>query len=214
MEHSIIRTDAIQTSLSRCLIEHRASRAAVLGATLAFGSCTLAGCGDGGDVAKMPLLGAVSVPVRDEAIEEEPVLEIDAEEGRVATVSASPGFTPDPMTYAGTSRGNAIDAHELDDRCRGWLAAEPELVLTADRPFSELALMVASSADTSLYVLGPDDGEARCADDEDGHSPLVRELFEPGVYRVWVGTADPDETTSFVIALSELEETRPSTLTH
>lgn len=204
-------------SLAGLCVDHGVGRAAVLGATIAFGSCALVGCGDDADHAsKPPVLSAAAALSQDDEVEREeepPTLSVDAEEGRVGTFDASPGFTPDPMTHPGTTAGGPIDASHEDERCHGWLAPEPDYVITADRAFAELALMVGSSEDTTLYVLGPDH-EARCADDEEGHDPVIRGAFDPGVYRVWVGTRTPGREAPYVLALSELDDTAPSQLAH
>lgn len=214
MEDSSLRIATIEPPSFPLAVERRAGRAVVLGATIAFGSCTLAACGDGADYSpKMPLLAAASLPAHEDEVDEVETLALDAQEGSVATLEASPGFTPDPLTHAGTTRETSIEASDVDERCAGWLAAEPDYVLTADRPFSELAVMVASAEDATLFIVGPD-GEARCGDDEDGANPIVRGLFVPGTHRVWVGAPAPDVTVSYVLALSELDDTLPSRLVH
>src|SRR5690606_10267565 len=163
----------------------RGGRAVVLGAAVAIGSCSLAGCGDASDQEpKVPALAAATVMEEDveEVVAEPPPaeleLELEAEEGRVDTLAAAPGLTPDPLTHRGTTTAGSIDAHLEDDRCRGWLAPTPDFVFDAQRPFAELAVMVASEADTTLFIIGPD-GEPRCSDDEDGTQPVVRGLFGP-----------------------------------
>lgn len=215
MEHSNVYLSPIESRYTPCRSERRAGRAVVLGATIAFGSCTLAACADGADHAeKVPLLAATaSLPSEQEEIEDEPTLALDADEGSVATLQASPGFTPDPLTHDGTTAPTSLAANEVDERCEGWLAPEPDFVLTADRPFSELALMAASRDDVTLFIMGPD-GEARCADDDEGTNPIVRGLFGPGTYRVWVGTAEREAEVPYVLALSELDDTVPSRLLH
>ena len=203
----------------------RAGRAVVLGAAVAIGSCSLAACGEANDheTHNVPVLAATAHDADDEGeigaapLEEEEddgdVLSLEAVEGRVDTFVTSPGFTPDPLTHQGTTSGGAIDGHAEDDRCHGWLAPEPDFVFTARRPFAELAVMVASEEDTTLFVIGPD-GEPRCGDDEDGEQPVVRGLFAEGTHRIWVGTAAPNVSARYVLALSELEDSRPSRLLH
>jgi hypothetical protein len=200
-------------------VPRRASRAVVLGAAVAIGS-SLAACGDTSerDVPSVPVLAAsISHDADHEselvAVDEEETLSLDADEGRLETFEASPGFTPDPLIHEGTTAGGPIDGHDEDDRCHGWLAPEPDFVFTAHRPFAELAVMVASEEDTTLFVVGPD-GEPRCGDDDDGVQPMVRGLFTEGTHRVWVGTSAPDVTAHYLLALSELEESRPSRLLH
>ncbi len=204
-------------------VPRRAGRAVVLGAAVAIGSCSLAACGDTSatETQNVPVLAAsahdanepieIDAPPPDE--EDEDVLSLQAEEGRIDSVVMSPGFAPDPLTREGTTSGGVIDGQYEGERCRGWLAPQPDLVFTARRPFAELAVMVASEEDTTLFVVGPD-GEPRCGDDEDGKQPVVRGLFAQGTHRVWVGTAAPEVTASYVLALSELEESRPSRLLH
>lgn len=215
MEQALTPPPCVSTFSIACLrVDHRA---AVLGATLAFGTCTLTACGE--DVDHTPEIAPVvsTAPVEHEEaaprIEEPPSLDYDAEEGRVGTFEASPGFTPDPMTHPGTTAPGVIDAQEEDEHCHGWLAAEPDYVFTATRSFAELALMAASRADTTLFVVDPD-GRTRCGDDDEGRDPLIRAPFAPGVYRVWVGTRERDTEAPYVLALSELDETSPAELAH
>ncbi len=193
-------------------------RAVVLGATLALGTCSLAACGDDADSGPpVPALAAATSPAEIDPPapepEPEPALDYDAEEGRVGTFSAGPGFTPDPLTHPGTTAPGVIDAHLDDERCHGWLAPQPDYVFTATRSFAELTMMVASREDTTLYVVDPD-GELRCADDDEGADPIIRARFTPGVYRVWVGTRAQNVEAPYLLALSELEETSPSQLAH
>jgi hypothetical protein len=204
--------------LASCRFESRTGRAVVLGATIAFGSCTLAGCDDARLGPKVPTMAATMVPelemdeeAEPDELEPEPTMLTDADEGRLGQFQTSPGFTPDPFTRRGTTAGGPLDASAFDERCEGWVSESPDYVFTAQRPFAELALMVASSEDTTLVVIGPD-GEARCADDEDGPHPVVRGSFAPGVHRVWVGTRSREASAPFLLALSELDDTSPSSL--
>jgi hypothetical protein len=186
------------------------SRAMVIGATLAFGTCALACSEDPStNVREVAHRSAIAQPPPPEPT----TVALDAARGRNGTIAASPGFTPDPLVRPGTTAGGPLAANEQDERCRGFVSAEPDYVLDADRPFAELALMVSSREDTTLFVVGPD-GEARCADDDDGAHPVLRTAFAAGRYRVWVGTRNRNVEAPYVLALSELADSRPSTLTH
>lgn len=201
--------------------------AMVLGATLALGGCSLGGCAEEPDLEpQMPALeGSSSSSDEPEAeaevggedeVEEEAgptTPDLEAEEGRVGDLEATPGFVPDPLTQVGRTAGGPLDAHALDDRCTGWIAAQPDVILRTPRPFAELSVMVASAEDTSLMVVGPD-GERRCGDDQDGAHPIVRGLFGAGEHRIWVGTARRGASAAFSLALSELESSTPSSLLH
>ncbi len=206
------------TRIERCRAA-RKGKAMVLGATLALGGygiggCALAGCDDPvvHDV-KMPSLATTTAAEAAGAPEE--VIEPDllSDEARLAELDVSPGFIPDPTVRTGETAGGPVDLDAYDERCDGWAAEAPDLVLDAARPFAELAILVASHADTTLMVVGPD-GEPRCADDIDGAHPVIRQSFLPGRYRVWVGTREPETRAGYVIALSELDDVQPSALLH
>lgn len=187
--------------------------AVVLGATLALGGCSLASCDGGMDVDKMPSLASSARPSEDATDDASLDPDIDAEEGRLGTVSVGPGFTPDPLVREGTTAGGPIDASRFDARCDGWIASEPDAIVESSRPFAELSVMVASSVDTTLVIVGPD-GNPRCVDDAQGTHPVVRRDFATGLHRVWVGTQERGARASFFLALSELDDADPSALIH
>lgn len=180
----------------------------VLGATIAIGSCTLAACDDPPQPPPIEPIAATQPVVEEDEPDE--VL-FDAEAGRLGTLDASPGFTPDPMTRQGTLAGGPFDASEIDDGCAGWIDAEPDYVLEARRPFAELAVMSASRSETTLVIVGPD-GDVRCGGE--GEHALVRGVFEVGIHRVWIGAQERGANAPYVMAISELDDTVPSSLLH
>lgn len=183
----------------------------VLGATLALGGCSVSGCSDDVDLEpKMPPLARPAPAEPEEALE---LPDVDAEAGRMGTLEVAPGFVPDPVTQVGTTAGGPVDAHEFDDRCDGWMAAQPDVILHTPRPIAELSVMVASAQDTTLMVVGPDH-EPRCGDDEDGAHPIVRGPFAAGEHRVWVGTRARGASVAYSLAVSELDDSMPSSLLH
>lgn len=195
-------------------------RAIALGATIAFGSCGLAACaGDTVDEMKMPALGGIAPELVDEPepdamampVPEGPDLE--AHEAVLGSLDLAPGFTPDPTTQSGQTRGGPFDARMHDERCEGWIARQPDALLRARRPFAELAIMAAARTEITLMIVGPD-GEARCASGRGDARPVLRAPFDRGVHRVWVGTRRRGEEARFVLALTELEATDPATLLH
>ncbi|MCA9605500.1 MAG: hypothetical protein KC619_07885 [Myxococcales bacterium] len=187
----------------------RTPRALALGASLAFGTCQLAACDHAPPEPPHPLASvATTTP---EVPEEEPVrLDLEAEQAEI-DVTTSPGFTPDPRTFAGTSAGGPVDLHDEDERCHGWVARMPDAIVRTPRPFAELVVMAASAEDLTLAVAG-EDGVLRCGDDQDGTHPIVRGELAAGVYRVWVGTRQRDAHAPFVLAFSELDDALPSSL--
>ena len=206
--------------LVRLLDSLASGRAIALGATIAFGSCGLAACAvDTVDEMKMPALGGIAPEIVDEPeadamatpVPEGPDLE--ARDAVLGAVDLAPGFTPDPTTQSGTTRGGPFDARMHDERCEGWIARQPDAMLRAHRPFAELAIVAVARAETTLMVVGPD-GDARCASGGDDESPVLRASFERGVHRVWVGTLRRGEQARYVLALTELEDTDPAALLH
>ena len=195
-------------------------RALALGATIAFGSCQLAACDAADETAHIAPLATTTTPTREaqrdppaaaEAVPLEP--DLQSAHGRIADVAVGPGFTPDPSTWTGDEIGGRINAHELDDRCDGWIAAQPDIVLHTTRPFAELVIMAASEVDSTLVMVGPD-GELRCGDNEDEQHPIVRGSLPRGTFRIWVGARDAGGSAPFVLAMSELDDSRPSSLLH
>ena len=66
------------------------------------------------------------------------------------TVTLATGFTPDPHTATGTS-GGAVNAQNLNQACRGWVASQPDHLLVASTAFSNLRILVNGGAgDTAM----------------------------------------------------------------
>lgn len=192
------------------MTERRTPRALALGASLAFGSCHLSACEHAPPEPPHALVAVATTTA--EAPDEAPItLDREAERASVADVTTSPGFTPDPQVFEGTTSGGPVDLEAEDERCHGWVARMPDAILRAPRPFAELVVMAASREDLTLAVAA-EDGVLRCGDDEDGTHPLVRGELPRGVYRVWVGTRRRGARVPFVLALSELDDSQPSSL--
>lgn len=191
-------------------VERRAPRALAIGASLAFGSCQLAACDHAPAEPRDPLV-AVTTTTPEAPVEEPPALDLDSASATLADVRTGPGFTPDPETFAGTTAGGPVDLEAEDERCHGWVAEMPDVILRTPRPFAELVVMAASHEDVTIAIAG-EDGTLRCGDDEDGTHPVVRGELAAGVWRVWVGTRRPGVRAPFVLALSELDDATPSSL--
>jgi len=88
--------------------------------------------------------------------------------------------------------GGPRDASTLDPRCSGNIEreAQPGHILAVLEP-SPLTLAVTPEGtgvvDTTLVVADAD-GNVRCADDDASLDAALADMFEPGAYRVWVGT--------------------------
>lgn len=186
----------------------RARLRAVVGVTLALGGG--AGCSEPA-IAPTPIVASSETRAAPAPRPEPAHADLDAEEARYPRIDAAPGFLPDPLIQEGTTSGGSLDASEVDERCAGYIGRAPDHLVQMQRPFAEIAIMVASPEDTSLLIVDQS-GRARCSADDDGLHPVVRETFGAGAYRVWVATAHPGARQPYLFALSELE-TRPSQLT-
>lgn len=105
------------------------------------------------------------------------------------TLNLRTGFTPDPSVIRVQS-GGSLDASTIDSSCAGFITAAPDVRLVYTAGSLPLIISVASRADTTLVVNGPD-GRWYCDDDGgvNGMNPSVR-FNHPasGRYEIWVGT--------------------------
>jgi hypothetical protein len=105
------------------------------------------------------------------------------------TLNLRSGFTPDPAVVRVQS-GGSLDARTIDSTCAGFITAAPDVRLVYSAGSLPLIISVASGADTTLVVNGPD-GRWYCDDDGgvNGMNPQVR-FNRPasGRYEIWVGT--------------------------
>jgi hypothetical protein len=106
------------------------------------------------------------------------------------TVNLRTGFTPDPRVVPVVSGGN-IDASRIRGDCRGFISSSPDVRLVFNtRGNLPLIISVASGADTTLVVNGPD-GRFLCDDDGgvNGLNPSIRiDRPRSGRYEIWVGS--------------------------
>jgi hypothetical protein len=105
------------------------------------------------------------------------------------TINLRTGFTPDPNVVRVQS-GGSLDASRIDSTCAGFITAAPDVRVVYTAGSLPLIISVASRADTTLIVNGPD-GRWYCDDDGgvNGMNPSVR-FNHPasGRYEIWVGT--------------------------
>lgn len=104
------------------------------------------------------------------------------------TVNLSAGFTPDPYVVNVTS-GGTRNAANVSPSCRGSIADAPDFRVNYRAGSYPLIISVASGADTTLVVNGPD-GSWYCDDDGgvNGLNPSLRfGSPQSGQYDIWVG---------------------------
>ena len=121
------------------------------------------------------------------------------------TLNLRTGFTPDPNVIRVQS-GGSLNAATIDSSCAGFITAAPDVRLVYTAGSLPLIISVASSADTTLVVNGPD-GRWYCDDDggANGLNPALR-FNHPasGRYEIWVGTYGRATLQRARLSISEL----------
>ena len=121
------------------------------------------------------------------------------------TLNLRGGFQPDP-TVVPLRAGGDMDASSIGGSCSGFITRAPDVRLNYTPGSLPLIISVASGADTTLVVNGPD-GRYYCDDDsgERGLNPMVR-FGRPaaGRYEIWVGTLSSGSTEAANLHVSEL----------
>ena len=138
-----------------------------------------------------------------------PVLAQDAsQDPNFGSISLRAGFTPDPMVVRITAGGtiNSNDASSLGGQCVGMITDAPDFRITyAARPGARLTIRIASQADTTLVVNGPN-GNWYCNDDlgTSLNPGVIYRTPQSGAYDVWVGTYGTDPAPA-EIRITEME---------
>ena len=121
------------------------------------------------------------------------------------TLNLSGGFQPDPQVVP-LRAGGDLAASSISDGCTGFITRAPDVRLNYTPGSLPLIISVASGADTTLVVNGPD-GRWYCDDDSGtrGLNPMVR-FNRPaqGRYEIWVGTLSSGSTEAANLHVSEL----------
>lgn len=121
------------------------------------------------------------------------------------TVSLRGGFTPDPYRVRLQSGGNIRANDEIGGSCVGYISEAPDFRLNFQPGSLPLIISVASSADTTLVINGPDGGWY-CNDDGGvGTNPSIRwDRPMAGQYDIWVGTWGSASLREAELVISEL----------
>lgn len=121
-------------------------------------------------------------------------------------------FMPDPLTVRLRSGGNLdVPSMNLGPDCRGFVTAEPDVIIRYTDPARFLRFFVRSTAgDTTLVVRTPD-GRWLCNDDAGGGvNPMVDVNRPPaGQYDVWVGSYRADQMLESTLYVTEMRTRRP-----
>lgn len=121
------------------------------------------------------------------------------------------GFLPDPSQHNVVS-GGSLDARTLGlaPNCRGFVTAQPDLIVRYQNPASFLRFYVRAAGDTTL-VINDGAGHWHCSDDEGGGLNPMIDLARPaaGQYDIWVGSYRAGENVNSTLFVTELTGNRP-----
>ena len=110
------------------------------------------------------------------------------------------------LTVEGIS-GGTIAALEITNTentatgyCDGFASRQPNHILKLNSFFEFLRLEVESPADTTILVQGS--GGVWCNDDSDDANPVIEGQWQPGLYKVWVGSYQANSQNNYRIKIS------------
>lgn len=138
-------------------------------------------------------------------------LRIGGQSANFGVFSLVGGFLPDPAQYNVVS-GGTMDASTmgLAPNCRGFVTAQPDVIVRYSSPRSWLRFYVRAPGDTTLVI---NDGAGRwhCSDDEGGSLNPMIDLTGPaaGQYDIWVGSYRAGENIRGTLHVTELSGNRP-----
>ncbi len=121
-----------------------------------------------------------------------------------AEIALAPNFQPDPMIFGYISGGPNNAEENYGNECKGYIASEPDHVLTLEADFSYLRIYVSSSSDTTMIVIPTTGGQVMCNDDmaSGNHNPQIATSFGAGVYHIYIGSFDVDGLANYNIYFS------------
>ncbi len=123
-------------------------------------------------------------------------------------------FSPDPMIVRGISGGSIAAAGVASQKetptgpCVGFVDEPPDHTINLTSFLNYLSLQVESPEDTTLVISGP--GGTWCNDDLQGKNPGVAGQWLAGTYRVWVGSYKQNNYHPYIIRISEVQGTNPT----
>jgi len=129
------------------------------------------------------------------------------------TLNLLAGFEEDPTTVELQAGGNNP---VLIEGCNGYInASNPDVDLYYEAEEYPLAIYANSDYDTTLLVNQPD-GSWVCDDDAGlGSNPaILMESPQSGLYNIWVGTYDGQETPEALLSISEILDNAQAELSY
>ncbi|MEZ4630747.1 MAG: hypothetical protein R2880_08575 [Deinococcales bacterium] len=122
-----------------------------------------------------------------------------------AEISLTPGFQPDPLSFEYIS-GGPVDANaNYGGDCKGFIASEPDHVVTLEQDFPYLRITVKSGKDTTMILESSDGSVIICKDDisRENFNPQIGQALDSGVYKIYIGSYDAGNLANYSISFSE-----------
>jgi len=122
------------------------------------------------------------------------------------TVSIDRNLVTEPIILSGNTDGNlkALDVSQTATTttgyCDGYVSPQPNHLLELESFFNSLRLEVESSVDTTVLVKG--NGGVWCNDDSGSANPIIEGQWQKGLYKVWVGSYQPDTSNSYQLKIT------------
>jgi hypothetical protein len=119
------------------------------------------------------------------------------------TLDLAAGFPLDP-TFMSVNGGGEVDASLLGPECAGFVHRQPVVTVNWSGEADFVRAFVVSDHDPTLVVVTPE-GEVLCSDDAHAlHLDPSIQITNPvtGAYRIWVGSAAPNQLIPGVLVLT------------
>ncbi len=127
-----------------------------------------------------------------------------------AAISLARNFRPDPIKLQGNA-GGSVNMIGLagQSNCRGFASEQPNhtLKLTANFPLIDLLVYTGNVNDDTTMLIRSSNGSVMCADDEyQGRNPQLSRRLPEGIYQIWVGSRNANQSINYTLSLSEIKQ--------
>ena len=124
----------------------------------------------------------------------------------LAQIAINQNTLTQPLTIEGMSGGSiaALEITQTENTatgyCDGFANSQPNHILKLDSFWQFLRLEVESDADTTILVQGS--GGTWCNDDVSSVNPMIEGAWQPGIYKVWVGSYQAGSSNNYQIKIT------------
>lgn len=129
-------------------------------------------------------------------------LAVEAPEGVHRDRRIRRGFLPDPIQDEATT-GGSVDVRLLGATCLGFVTAQPSHVLELRDEFDYLRVQLGGAPGAATVVVRTPGGRYLCSSPEQGNAFVDQDAWPEGVYRIWIGSREPDTETAYRICYTE-----------